>query len=238
VNATNVRFEGSVRDYLERYFAPETAFASACGFDADGLRDLIAAGLAPAPSYVVADGHIASYVFGRTPTEDAPPGAWFARGSEAWVGRAQAAIAVSGREYAGARLHADFKRAYRDAMRAAHASEGAIPGFARDDGGFDDAAFECSFDAIWTHFLAGTFTLCVRDANDAPTICEKEVIQLRLVAATDNGAKRIYTATESSSIRALIARYLDASMPFSPAEYDRSSRRRLVADVLPHLDRV
>jgi Family of unknown function (DUF6058) len=170
------------------------------------------------------------------PAEDAPQGAWFARSGDTWVRRALDAIAASGADAASARLRADFKHAYHHAMRAAHATEGPIPGFARDNGDFDDAAFERAFDTIWTHFLAGTFALCVRDATDVATICEKEIVQLRLAAATEHGAKRIFSAAEASSTRKLIARYLDASMAFSPAEYDRSSRRRLVADVLPYLD--
>lgn len=227
-----LRHAGGIADYLSRHFLDEASFARACGLEIAALRGLIDAGLVPAASYVVEDGHIASHVFGRMPAADAPAGAWYPRGGEAWVRRALDARSEGD---PGDALKTRFLAAYREAMRALHAQDGPIPGYVDADGGFDDDAFDRDADDVWTHFLAGTYGLCVRDATDEGRIALKETLQLRLAAATDRGARTTFTPADAAPLRALIDRFLDAAMPFSPVEYERSSRRRLAADILARL---
>jgi hypothetical protein len=229
------RFAGTIDEYLHRFFCDEATLARLSGIDVDRLRALIAGSLVPKAAYVVADGVIVSHVFGQLGAPDAPPGHWFSKANAGWVRRASDTIADCGEAAAGAALKARFESRYRDALRASHFAEGPLPGLSCADGGFDEAGYDAQFDAVWTHFLAGTFSLCVRDAVDETRIAEKETLQLRLSAATDGGTKTRYSNAETQTVRSLIARYIEASMPFSPIEYPLTSRRRLVEDVLPHL---
>lgn len=235
IRSEAIRFTGTIGDYLHGFFCEETTLARLSDIDVDRLRALIAAALVPKAAYVVANGAIASHVFGRMAAPGAPPGHWFSTANVAWIERALAAIADHGADDAPAALKARFESDYREALRASHVAEGPLPGLSRADGGFDDAGYDAQFDAVWTHFLAGTYSLCVRDAVDETRIAGKETLQLRLSAATDGGTKTGYSDAETQTVRCLISRYIEASMPFSPIEYRLSSRRRLVEDVLPHL---
>jgi Family of unknown function (DUF6058) len=230
----SIRFRESIDAYLHRYFCTAATLAADVGISTDRLNKLIASGLVPRPAYSVENGEIVSYAFGTMAAADAPQGAWFSPANAGWVRRALGVVAEHGNNAAD-RLKTRFQNAYREALRRSHASEGPLPGFALADGRFDDDAYDRSFDTVWEHFLAGTFSLCVANAIDEARIAEKETLQLRLSAATENGEKSGYDAAESAHVRSLIERYLAASMPFSPIEYARSSRRRLVEDVLPKL---
>ena len=67
--------------------------------------------------------------------------------------------------------------------------------------------------------------------GDALAIARKEVLQEQLTAMTQNGARRAFDPAEIPALRQLIDDYAEASMPFSPIEYSRSSRKRLVDDL-------
>jgi hypothetical protein len=233
--ASTVSFSGSIDEYLHRYFCDEATLAFDCGIAVETLREMISAGMVPGPAYAVADGCIVSHVFGEMDAMGAPEGRWFSPSNAAWLRRALAAMAERGRGDATDALRARFKHEYGAALRASHANEGPLPGFTCADGNFDEQSYETAFGTVWQHFLAGTFSLCVCDATDEARIAEKECLQMRLTEATGNGAKLAYTASESKAVQHLIERYLLASMPFSPIEYARSSRKRLVEDVLPRL---
>jgi len=82
-----------------------------------------------------------------------------------------------------------------------------------------------------THFLAGTYGVCVVHPDSAQKIAAKEIAQDCLVALTENGQKKIYRPDELPALRDAIAAYDVIAMPFSPVDYPRSSRKRLIDDV-------
>ncbi len=236
MNRSEIRFSGSLHEYLQLHFCDAATLAAASNISTETLRSLITSNLVPNAAYVVDEGHLSSYAFGRMPAAEAPSGAWFSPANTPWVQRALQAISVYGQDAAAGQLRTRFQDDYCRAFRASHATEGPIPGYVRDDNhAFDSHAFDADFDSVWSHFLAGTYSLCVQAANDEARIAEKEILQLRLSAATEGGEKLLYNAAESHAVHVLIDRYVEASMPFSPIEYARSSRRRLVEAVLPRL---
>ncbi len=224
----------AVARYLGERFLDAASFAAHCGIELDELERLIATGVAPGASYDVdAAGTMRSLVFGAVDAPGATKGHWFNPDMQAWVMRGRAALAAHGGkvEAAVASLQADFRAGYGDALRAAHAAEGAVPGFTTVDGSFDETAFEAQFAALWQHLLGGTFGLCVAHPVDEAHIVAKEVAQARLTHVTDNGSRRDFDDAEAALVRDLLERYAALSMPFSPAEYARSSRKRLVDDL-------
>lgn len=227
-----------VERYLHEYFLPTERFAERCGIGSAELADLIAAGIVPGPTYQVdGEGNMHSHVFGAVAAPGAPAGHWFHAHAAAWVERGRRALAENGsdRTAAAAALMQDFRDRYRNALLAEHEAYGPIPGLVDADGRFDDAAFEQQFPETWEHFLAGTFGLCVSVPDSETRIAAKEATQARLAQATANGQRRDFSPGEADAVRRLIERYVEVSMPFSPAEYPRSSRKRLVEDVLAHL---
>jgi len=223
--------------YLVRHFLPTDIFAAHCGLTSEVLDELIAAGLAPKASYVVDPaGQLVSYVFGAMNAPGAPVGAWHAPAQAAWIQRGREALARYGQEEAPARLAADFRDRYRNALRGFHQTDGPIPTLCTASGQFDDAAYDSQFESVWTHFLAGTYGLCVADPRDESRVALKESLQCRLVESTEDGKRTHFTPEDSRRIRDLIVRFQAASMPFSPIEYPRSSRKRLADDILLQLD--
>ena len=57
------------------------------------------------------------------------------------------------------------------------------------------------------------------------------MLQERLVALTANGTAPSPTDLSKDELAALVDAYADSAMPFSPAERERSSRKRLVDDL-------
>ena len=227
-----------IEAYLRERFVPAQAFAQACGIDEAELSHLIERGLVPRPAYETdGEGGIRSFVFGTLPAPGVPAGRWFNPHSTDWVARAREALAAHEGDAtaATATLMARFRDAYLRALRDSHAIDGPIPGFADRDNGFDDDAFDAGFADIWRHLLEGTYGLCVAQPRDEAHIVAKEAAQARLTQLTGNGTRREFDADAKRGVRALIARYQTLSMPFSPAEYARSSRKRLVEDMLPYM---
>jgi hypothetical protein len=85
--------------------------------------------------------------------------------------------------------------------------------------------------AFLPYFFDGTCGLCVADPSSGAGIAEKELLQERLMELTLNGSRVADTADENHKLLALIDAYARSSMPFSPAEYPRSSRKRLMDDL-------
>ena len=85
--------------------------------------------------------------------------------------------------------------------------------------------------SAWEHFLHGTFGLCVANPISEAHIARKEILQEKLNSLSDQGNKFSFTTDEAHALSQLIDEYAEASMPFSPAEFELSSRKRLVQDL-------
>ncbi len=82
-------------------------------------------------------------------------------------------------------------------------------------------------------FWDGTFGLCVADPSTGAGIMKKELLQARLEQVTDDGTNPVPKRIAMAELLQLIDAYARAAMPFSPAEYERSSRKRLIDDLRP-----
>jgi hypothetical protein len=60
---------------------------------------------------------------------------------------------------------------------------------------------------------------------------KKEMLQEKLTALTANGSDPHPAGFSKNELLQLIDDYASSAMPFSPAEYERSSRKRLVDDL-------
>lgn len=82
-------------------------------------------------------------------------------------------------------------------------------------------------------FWNGTFGLCVADPSTGEGIVRKETLQAKLTALTENGRNASPEGILRDALLQLIDDFAVAAMPFSPAEYEWSSRKRLVDDLRP-----
>lgn len=217
--------------YLGEHYLTATMFAQACDIAVDELTDLIRRGLIPAPSYVVRDGTLTSYVFGTLPAPHSTDGDYFHPAMASWVAKARHDLAAHGPDRARERARSAFIDEFAMALEELNASLYRLTDAFDAQGNRIPAGLSARLDSAWDHFLRGTFGLCVANPESALAIARKEVLQEHLAAVTLNGTKASFAAAEIPAIRRLIDDYAAATMPFSPIEYSRSSRKRLVEDL-------
>ena len=218
--------------YLEKYYLNAQEFSATCNINCDELRALIVAQLIPDPSYVVTESAtIKSFVFGKMPAPEARPGEYFHKEATVWVARAIATIASDGQAAAHEILKSTFTENFATALQELNASTWRLTDSFDDKGAAIQTGLGARCATAWKYFLNGTFSLCVAHPVSEAAIANKEILQEKLTALTENGHKAEFTEAEVQMIFPLISSYAESAMPFSPIEYSISSRKRLV-DVL------
>jgi Family of unknown function (DUF6058) len=217
--------------YLSRHYLNAEQFAAACDIAVDELEDLIRRELIPSPSYIVSDDALHSYVFGSLPAPGAIAGQYFHPAMAAWVARARHDLAMHGAENAPLRAKRMFEQEFATALLQLDATLHRMPDAFDASGDPIATGLTARLESAWEHFIRGTFGLCVANPVSALEIARKEVLQEKLTAVTNDGTKHTVADADLKLVRELIDRYEAASMPFSPIEYPRSSRKRLVDDL-------
>ncbi|MGN7832435.1 DUF6058 family natural product biosynthesis protein [Pseudoxanthomonas sp. 22568] len=218
--------------YLRHHYWTDTQLANACGLTLEQLDALLAEDLVPAPSYVVsADGTLHSAAFGEFPQTGATPGRYFHPGTVAWVTRAQEARAQGGAEAARATLEQRFRHGFAAALAGLDRELARLPDSFDDHGTPIAAGLDTRTAGAWDAFRQGIFGLCVADPATEQAIATKEILQEALTTLRERHLRDAPGADiDRTAALALIQRYARAAMPFSPLEYPRSSRKRLVED--------
>ena len=204
----------SLATYLKNHFVDKATFASLAGVSIDRLDQLTAANAIPSPSYTCDGASVSSAVFGETPIEDSLTGEYFRPECVRWVRIADQAPAGSERTAVLAELVEELRLSL-----AAHCGT--------------KEAIEAKIQGYLPYFFNGTFGLCVADPSTGAGIARKEILQEKLIDITGNGSIPSPANISKEELLALIDDYADSAMPFSPAEYERSSRKRLVDDFRP-----
>ena len=201
-------------DYLQKHFVDKPTFASLAGVTADRLDQLIAMEAIPAATYTCHGKSVHSAAFGATEINEPLTGEYFRSECVRWAKIAATAPAGSERTAVVAELTRELRLALRDSLGDPRAIEEKIAGF-------------------FPGFRNGTFGLCVADPSSGAGIARKEMLQEKLTALTANGRDPSPAGVSRNDLLGLIDDYAGAAMPFSPAEYQRSSRKRLVDDLRP-----
>ncbi len=217
----------TVQAYLDQYYWDADKLSIHCGLSVAELRGMITAGFIPKPSYVVKSSVLKSAAFGDLDAQNARDGAYFHPASAVWVAQA--------RNLTGSQILERLKLQFSDNMAAELAIlNGTVWRLvdAFDDHGeqYPDG-LQSRIDSYWNSFLQGIFGLCVANPATEREIAQKEILQEKLTALTDDGLHVTGIAIGKEELLALIDSYADASMPFSPVEYPISSRKRLVDDL-------
>jgi GNAT superfamily N-acetyltransferase len=214
-------------NYLSKHYLNTEQFASACKISIQELNDLLQARLIPAPSYIVsAHSTLKSYVFGEMAAPNATPAHYFHPDNTVWVKSAQQQIKTHGINAAFEILKTSFISRFQIALAECNHRIWPLKDSFNEDGSPITEGLETRSHAAWTHFLQGTFGLCVAHPTTEAAIAEKEVLQEKL----NNLSQTDLPSREIPSLLTLIDAFAQASMPFSPIEYPFSSRKRLVDD--------
>ena len=202
----------SLKAYLQAHFVDKPTFASLAGISLERLDELVAAEAVPAPTYICDGGSVSSAVFGAIDITEPLIGEYFRPECVRWA--LIAASAASGTERATvlAELIHELRTALRPYLD-------------------DPVAVEAKVQKFLPAFWNGTFGLCVADPSNGACIVKKEMLQEKLTALTANGGNPSPSGISTGDLLELIDDYASAAMPFSPAEYGRSSKKRLVDDL-------
>lgn len=204
----------SLAGYLADHFFDKASFASLAGISVRRLDQLIAAEAIPGATYICNGLSISSAVFGTTPITEPLTGEYFRPECVRWVEIADQAPPGSERAAVLSELTRELRISLNDYCS-------------------DKEAIESKVQAYLPYFFNGTFGLCVADPSTGAGIVRKEMLQEKLIALTANGTVPSSDALSKDELIQLIDDYADSAMPFSPAERDRSSRKRLVDDLRP-----
>lgn len=226
----------ALEHYLQRHYLNVSKFAQHCHIDETTLHAWIRLQLVPQASYVV-NGHgvISSEVFGEIAAPDTTPGHYFHPAHKVWLERAQAAIRLAGIAAAPAMLKDTFTANFSLALADLNLSTWRLPDSFADDGTALPAGLNERCAGAWFHFLKGTFGLCVADPVSEAAIARKLVLQDKLNCLSNEGQRTDYSAAEAQAVLDCIVEFDQAVMWFSPAEYPRSSRKRLIDDLKPRM---
>lgn len=218
--------------YLSTHFLKAEDLASSCQLSHEAFLGFVRDRLVPGPSYIVTGtSQLKSFVFGEMAADYAQDGEYFHPATAAWAKRAQDVIAEVGRERAYDVLKLRFEQNFRAALADLNGATWRMADSFADDGTVLEEGMRKRLDAIWTHFLQGTFGLCVANPVSEQAIARKEVLQEKLTALSGNGARSDFAPGEVPGMLELIEAFALSAMPFSPVEYPMSSRKRLVDDL-------
>lgn len=202
----------SLSDYLQRHFVDKSAFASLAGVSSERLDQLIAAEAIPSATYTCHGESISSAAFGATEIRENLTGEYFRPECVRWAAVAAAALPGSERAAVLAELTKELRLGLHHYLE-------------------ETTAIERKLESFLPYFWDGTFGLCVADPSCGAGIAKKEMLQEKLTALTANGSNPSPVGVSQKELLQLIEEYATSAMPFSPAEYGRSSRKRLVDDL-------
>lgn len=222
--------------YLNKYFLNKAQFAAACHISEAELNDWLEAQLLPGPSYVVTEkSTIHSAVFGESDAANTTAGEYFRASNTVWYSRAKQLVVEHGWTAAPKLMKQEFMREYVAALTELNAKVWHLPNCFKQDGTPDNAGLIENAEFHWKHFLLGTFGICTANPVSEANIARKGVLQEKLSHLTENGNKDDFTADEAKELLPLVDAFAEAAMWFSPAEYPRSSRKRLIDELRPRI---
>ena len=204
----------SLKIYLQKHFVDKPTFASLLGITVERLEELIATKAIPEPTYICDGSSVRSAAFGVIQIEESLSGEYFRPECTRWARIANQAAPGKERDAVLSELTSELKTGLRTYVK-------------------DPAIVEGKIQDFLPYFFNGTFGLCAADPSTGTGIARKEILQERLTELTENGSNPSPSGIPKSELLQLIDDYALSAMPFSPAEYARSSRKRLVDDLRP-----
>ncbi|GGX10822.1 hypothetical protein GCM10011282_16400 [Undibacterium macrobrachii] len=226
----------STQAYLDQYYLNQTQFALRCELSLQDIEELVDAQLIPAPSYQISDSrHCKSVVFGELIdsdyVEELKAGIYFHPAAATWTRYAFTTLQRHPKDEARAIVKRRFVEEFVRALTIKNSNTYRLEDCFDAAGAAIAAGIAQRVNTNWQHFLNGIFSLCVAKPDSIANIVHKEILQEKLSAITDNGKRVDYQNEDLSALKKLIDDYANSTMPFSPLEYPRSSRKRLVEDL-------
>jgi len=226
-----------LEEYLQNRFLNIEQLAATCGVSAQEIETLINERLIPGPTYVVSSqGRIRSNLFGEMDAEGATAGCYFPPANVVWIGIANEILLDFKGYDARKEMRRRFAERFCAALSVLNETCWRLEDCFSDSGAPLAAGLEARAESTWVHFVKGTWGMCVANPVSEEAIAKKAVLHEKLIALSDNGARERFSEEEVRILSEVIDSYEAASMPFSPAEYELTSRKRLIDDLRMRLE--
>lgn len=218
-----------LQSYLVQHYLTAVEAARALDITNTKFDALLSAGAIAAPSYVICDHRLRSVVFGEFEAKGLEDASYFHRDMLPWMQHAvQLSDGCDSLEVSQI-MAREFKRDFAIALQDLHQREWPLLDAFDADGIAIELGLAQRCEQNWNHFKSGIFGLCVARPVSAAAIAEKEVLQEKLAALSQQILNLDMSDVEArATVWQLIARYEKVAMPFTHLEYPRSSRFRLV----------
>jgi|GEM_PF-4040324 len=215
--------------YLELFFLSKETLADECNVTPQLIDQMLIAKAMPQPSYVLTTTFSIESNINSTSEEKSLKISYFPKAIKKWVMFSLNEIEKSGIENAAIKLEEVFRKTYKEELEKR--------------GILNQKEQAESIENTWKHFMLGTYGVCVKDSSEISNIASKQFALKKLIELTDNGKKKDFNNTEKNQVKMAIEEYNKFTAKFGPWEYEKTSRKRLVDDVLvdvlvpnPHLD--
>ncbi|WP_346836493.1 DUF6058 family natural product biosynthesis protein [Microbulbifer sp. SAOS-129_SWC] len=218
-----------LQDYLNQHYITRKELLARLDITPLELDSAIAAGMLPACSYRVQDGSVTTAVFGRHPAPDCSDGEYFTPAATTWYRNSLHLLGDSAKKESTAAqlLMQDFIDSYIKSAQTHPMFRSAFANLLTEPQALEQMATD-----TWGNHCQGTYGVCVIAPDSVEQIQTKQAAVQRLIDFTDDARKTSYSAAERIELRKLIQSYNTVAMPFSPADYPFSSRKRLVDDLV------
>ncbi len=215
----------ALQQYLDRYFVTANVLTQQNHISRERLQELISRQWIPAPSYVVeSNGTLHSCAFGAFEHSDAVAADYFALATTDWIQLVEQDW-LNGRDPEESIAQQYWQTLTKiDAVLIAESDLFYHGQLSREKA-------EQWLPTIRRHFVNGVFGVCVVEPRSLLPILRKELAQAALTRLTENGQKKQFSDNEKVRLKPIMTIYDQVCMPFSPLEYPRCSRKRLLDDL-------
>ena len=227
----------SFMQYMDKYFVEKTKLANTLNISTSQLLSFTELGVLPNYSYHIKNSNLVdTVVFGKLNIEQGIPGKYYAKSVQQWFNKAQKVVAHYPGNQVREQLQHQFEFEYSQQIKTLPQLIQLFPEIFDDHGTVLDTQLKMQAEETWNDHLNGSYGLCVVKSDSVSAIIEKQIAVRRLASATENGHKQKFNREQQTEFLQAAAEFDKIAMPFSPADYPLSSRKRLLDDIKAKLD--
>ncbi len=227
----------SFMSYMNEFFIEENRLALTFKISRSQLLRYIETGAIPNYSYHIINCNLVeTTVFGKLKIDQGIPGKYYSKSVQHWFTKALKVIELYPTDQIGEQLQNEFQLEYSQHIKQLLQFKQLFPELFDDKGIFIESLLKKKAAQTCSEHLSGAYGVCVVNPNSVSAIIEKQIAVRRLTSVTENGNKQKFSDQQQTEFLRAAERFDQVAMPFSPADYPHSSRRRLLDDIRARLD--
>ena len=218
--------------YMDKHFVEENKLADTLKISTSKLLKYTELGVIPSYSYhIISENLVETVVFGKLQIEQGITGKYYSKSVQHWFNKAQKVVDHYPSDQIRKQLQNRFQLEYTQQIKQLPKLTQLFPELFDDHGTLIEAQLKNKAEQTWNDHLNGSYGLCVVNPNSVSAIIEKQIAVRRLASVTDNGNKQKFNSAQLAEFLVAAEEFDRVAMPFSPADYPLSSRKRLLDEI-------